>query len=146
MLYWGDAGAGVLPIAASTGRILVGLRSGEVMEAGTWGDFGGKIEPGEDPAVAAEREFREETGYLGEIQLVPAYKFVDIGFTYQNYIGLVEDEFVPTLTWEADDYMWVTPRQLKRLRSKHPGLKLLLAHTDVRVREYIRVRSYKKVR
>ena len=35
--FWGKAGAGVLPVAESTGQFLVQLRSGRVFEPYTWG-------------------------------------------------------------------------------------------------------------
>lgn len=124
--FWGEFGAGVLPKARSTGRFMIGLRSQDVLEPGTWGVFGGRVEEGENPRVAAEREFREETGYTGKIELVPSYVYTSGGFVYQNYIGLVDEEFVPTLNWESNDYRWISPDELKKLRRKHFGLRMLL--------------------
>jgi len=46
------------------------------------------------------------------------------GFTYYNYLAIVEHEFKPVLNWETQDYRWVEwgdwPEPL------HNGLKLLL--------------------
>jgi 8-oxo-dGTP pyrophosphatase MutT (NUDIX family) len=74
-----------------------------VNEAGTWGTFGGRVEADEEPSRAAEREFREETGYDGSIDLVPLDRFTQPTFSYQNYLGLMPEEFVPQLNWEPDD-------------------------------------------
>lgn len=43
------------------GKVLLGYKK-RGFGAGRWNGFGGKVEPGETVAVAARREFREETG------------------------------------------------------------------------------------
>ena len=45
-----------------SGEVLVGPRAGGDAFAGLWEFPGGKINPGENPAAAAIRECREETG------------------------------------------------------------------------------------
>ena len=44
--FWGKSAAGVLPLCPKTGRVLLTLRSQEVMEPGTWGIPGGRIMDG----------------------------------------------------------------------------------------------------
>lgn len=40
--FWGTQGAGVLPVCKSTGRFLIGLRSGEVNAPNEWGMWGAR--------------------------------------------------------------------------------------------------------
>jgi 8-oxo-dGTP diphosphatase len=49
------------------GRVLAARRSGPAALAGRWELPGGKVEPGEDPKVAAVREIREELGCTVEV-------------------------------------------------------------------------------
>ena len=126
--FWGDQGAGVLPICRSTGRILVAMRSEFVNEPNTWGIFGGAMDEGETPHEAAERELTEETGYNGKFQLIPAYIYVspDKTFKYYNFIGIVEEEFAPEYDWETESSEWMTLEELMKAEPKHFGLEKLL--------------------
>ena len=129
--YWGDRGAGILAIAEDTGNVLVALRSDYVNEPGTWGTVGGKVDNNESFEEAAIREFEEETGYAGPIDLIPGYKFVDGPvFEYQNFIGVVPEEFEtePT-TWETSMFEWIPVEKLKNLAPKHRGLDAFI-HAD----------------
>ena len=54
--FYGDKGAGILPICKKTGRILVAYRSLEVNEPHTWGIFGGKLDE-EDGEEEVDKEF-----------------------------------------------------------------------------------------
>lgn len=137
--YWGTAGAGILPVALDTGRFLLALRSDEVMEPGTIGIIGGKLDTLsdyddeddlEDPVDAALREFEEETRRSADIvsDLIPLYVFHDnsVGFVYYNFLGIVDSEFYARTNWETDEWMWLTLDELKKIRPKHFGLKALL--------------------
>ena len=127
-MFWGTQGAGVLPIAESTGRILVALRSPHVNEPNTYGVWGGAIDPGEDPKRAAMRELQEEAGYRGKVKLVPAHVYTSPGgdFKYFNFLGVIEEEFKPRMDWETQDYEWVTFDELLDIRPKHFGLEELV--------------------
>ena len=116
-------GAGILPIAPS-GKILIGFRSKECDSPHTWGPFGGKAESN-DMKKEALREFREETGFKGDLELFPAYIYEDKNLKFYNFIGLV-DEFKPKLDHETDKAKWVTLTELKQLSPKHFGLIELL--------------------
>ena len=134
--YWGNLGAGILPICGSTGRILIALRSEDVMEPGTYGIWGGKIDLDDefdegdefdnDIESAALREFNEETGYTNHIDLHQAYIYKDGKFEYHNFIGILSNEFEPILNWESESYSWLTLDELLRLEPKHFGLAKLL--------------------
>jgi len=125
--YWGKRGAGCLPVAQDTGRILFPHRSRNVLEPNTWGSWGGAIDGGENPEVAVRRELREEAGYKGKLRLRPmlVFKDADKGFQYHNFAALVPKEFTPKLNWETQGFRWVEfgdwPSPL------HPGVKTLLA-------------------
>lgn len=111
--YYGNFGAGVIPICTSTHRILLGYRGLEVNEPHTWGIFGGKLDDDEDASMLTEvavREFFEETRYNGELELIPAYVFKDEkhNFEYHTFIGLVPTEFEPRLNWENERAQWFT--------------------------------------
>jgi 8-oxo-dGTP pyrophosphatase MutT (NUDIX family) len=124
--FWGRRGAGCIIMARDTGRFCIAHRSNSVEQPGTWGTWGGAIDEGEDPAQAARRELAEEAGYAGAMKLVPLYVFKhESGFTYYNFLAIVEREFRPKLDWETQGWDWVEygawPNPL------HPGLKAVLS-------------------
>jgi 8-oxo-dGTP pyrophosphatase MutT (NUDIX family)/GNAT superfamily N-acetyltransferase len=123
--FWGKRGAGCLVLAQRTGRFLIGLRSSAVLEPGTWGTWGGAIDPDEkDPEAAVRRELVEETGCDQTARLEPLLVFRKRGFTYHNFLAIVQDEFEPQLNWENDGSQWCEfgdwPKPL------HPGMVALL--------------------
>lgn len=128
--YWGTIAGGAVLYCPKTKRFLIALRSSEVMEPHTWGGFGGKldIDEGINETVeeAVKRELEEETGYGGSISLLPGYVFKDKEFEYHNFIGIINNEFIPQLNWENDDAQWMTFEQLMNLKGKHFGLSTFL--------------------
>jgi 8-oxo-dGTP pyrophosphatase MutT (NUDIX family) len=137
--YWGVAGAGVLAMARDTGRFLVQLRSPLVMEPGTWNVVGGALEiedydgSVEDPEGGAYREFFEETGYDGLLQLEPLWLYYDPeqDFEYHTFLGVMPHEFRPHQTWESSGWAWLDFNELVNLEPKHYGLAELLSHPEV---------------
>jgi 8-oxo-dGTP pyrophosphatase MutT (NUDIX family) len=134
--FWGDAGAGVLVLAASTGKFLISLRSKKVNEPLTYGVIGGMADlKNETFEEAAEREFEEETGYSGEMELKDLSifeKFSKDGqkiFEYKNFLGTIPTDFKPKLhpahKWEKK-LLWVTFDELLKIQPKHFGLKYIL--------------------
>ncbi len=125
---WGNIGAGILPYSKKTNRFLISLRSPYVLEPNTWGIWGGKLDDGDKNIIkkAAIREFMEETNFKGNILTVPSYIFRSKNFVYYNFIGIIEDEFKPSLDWETQDYKWVTLDELLKIEPKHFGLQNLL--------------------
>lgn len=134
---WGNKGAGVLVICKNSKRILMQMRSQHVNEPSTWGVIGGAISgvPGEkdseDAQSGAEKELREETGYKGSLKLFPAYLFQKSNFSYQNFIGIVPEEFEPNIPeehkWETAFMKWMTFDEMLAEKDKfHFGLKALL--------------------
>ena len=105
--FWGRHGAGCIPVAQDTGRYLIPLRSGEVEQPFTWGTIGGAVDANEDPLNAAIREFKEETGYSGNIlRTKHIHKYQKDDFTYNTFIVVVPEEFTPSLNWESRDAQW----------------------------------------
>src|SRR5574343_926877 len=122
--FFGAQAAGCIFKAEKTGRILLMFRSNSVLEPHTWGNCGGAHKKDESPEKAAEREGREETGYEGKITMIPSLVFKKPGFIYRNFIALVDDEFVPDLGWESEDYMWCDINDLPS--PLHFGMEFLL--------------------
>lgn len=127
--FWGRQGAGCIILAADTCRICLPHRSEDVEEPETWGTWGGAIDSGENPMIAAQREVVEEAGYSGAMKMVPLFVFRHKSeFTYHNFLAIVEHEFSPILNWETQGFRWVEfgkwPRPL------HPGLKSLLSNPE----------------
>lgn len=101
-------------------------RGDGVKFAGTWAGFGGEIDPGETPQVAALREMDEEAGYTGKMSLKLVYKYDEPKFEYFNFIGTVDEEFEVDLNWENDDAQWFDKDDFPK--PLHPGIALMLKH------------------
>ena len=128
-------GAGILAISPE-GKILVGLRGQDGPEPGTWASFGGKAESS-DMKKEALREFREETGFKGDMELFPAYVYEDKHLKFHNFIGLV-NEFKPKLNFETDKAKWATLAELKQVSPKHFGLTALLKNSSDLIKKYLK--------
>lgn len=131
--FWGNTGGGCLPLSRITGRILLAYRSMYVNEPHTFNLWGGKIDEEDGQSEneiedVVKREFMEESGYDGNIELIPAYIFEtpNKSFKYYNFIGLVDEEFEPTLDWETESFRWVTFDEMMSIKPKHFGLRGLL--------------------
>ena len=133
--FWGGQGAGCMPLAEGSGRIMLTLRSQHVNEPNTWGIPGGAIDEGEDPSTAARRELQEELGYNGPVRIIPGYVFEAEDFRYHNFIGVVPDEFKASLDWESTDAQWF---ELDKLPSPlHFGVSAFLSNSKDLIRKAI---------
>lgn len=133
--FWGKQGAGSIVLAKKTGRILLPHRSRSVQEPNTWGVWGGAIDSNEDPKEAAKRELQEEAEYHGSINMIPLSIFQKNSFKYYNFLAIVEEEFIPTLNWETQGYIWTT---LDGLPSPlHFGLEWVLSKDEERIRSIV---------
>lgn len=134
-VYWGRQAAGALIFAVDTGRVLLLLRSEEVMEPGLWGIPGGRVEAGEDPRETALVETSEECGdtpgLVVDFAPIDEWRASDGDFVYYTFRASVPAEFVPTLNWESDDYRWAEPADAARDPGVHHNVRRVLAGLEV---------------
>jgi poly(A) polymerase len=143
--YWGSEAAGCIFVAKNTGRILLAKRSSEedpqrgVMEPGTWGTWGGKVDWGETPKDAVIREIDEEVGYDSDYKLAFLWTYEDQeeGFQYHNFLVIVPQEFKPKLNWENENSKWVDYGQWPH--PMHFGLKALIQHAGHKIERVIKL-------
>jgi len=133
--FWGRAAAGALVLARSTSRLLIAHRAEGTLQAGTWGTWGGAVDAGETPAQTVSRELREEAGFEFEFEFESHALMIfehDTGFTYANFLVIVDHEFNPVLNWETQNFGWFDygdwPSPL------HFGLEQLLSHEPSQTR------------
>lgn len=125
-----EQAAGILPLSRTSGRTLWNQRSYEATRPAKWGLWGGGAEEGESPVETALREFEEESGYGGQIELLPLHTHISDGVKYYAFVGLVPDEFQPVLNWESLGYLWMEPHELFNIFGDlHPGAQKLLRET-----------------
>lgn len=115
-LRWGKKAAGILIRRSDTGQFLLTLRSADVMDPGTFGIPGGRIEPGEEEETAAFVETEEELGPLPTLELVDRDVYRSGDFTYITFLATVEAReaqgWTPTLNWKNDAWAWVGTDEL----------------------------------
>jgi hypothetical protein len=143
--YSDKIGAGLLPVCEKTGRVLLGWRSNMSPDPETWGEFGVKFskDAGQqegDVLTVVKNIFKNQTGYLGDIKLIPSYIYEteSDSYKYYNFIGLIPEEFTPTLSDKYRQAKWFTLNDLKNIRRKefHFGLKLMWEHDGDTIKKY----------
>lgn len=116
-------GAGILLLAISTGRVLLIKRSGEVRNPHTWSVPGGLVERGEKVETAALRETAEEVGFEGPYtDFLYLYTHFKGRFEFVTFLGIIEEEFVPHLNWESEDWCWCKPDFMELPYPLHRGV------------------------
>jgi 8-oxo-dGTP pyrophosphatase MutT (NUDIX family) len=140
------AAAGVAVRAADTGRVLMLQRANDPNDpaGGTWEFPGGKLEDGEEPQQAAQREWEEEMG-------VPLPDGVTVGGwrsgVYQCFVHEIPTEADLQLNVDGDDRevtnpddpdgdnaevaAWWEPEHLRRMPALRPELRRSRPWTEV---------------
>lgn len=118
------SGAGCLVMCRRTGRFLMCLRSHRAPAPHVWSVWGGRAEVDENPEETARREVFEETGLRISGPLEHIHDQESYGFRYDTFLCVVEEEFSPYLTPEADGYCWVPLELIPN--PMHAGLADLL--------------------
>lgn len=108
------------------GMVLVGQRPEEKTLPGVWEFPGGKIEAGESPEVALQRELNEELGIqaeIGNLALAATHNYGTTGILLLFY-------FVDF--WQGDlrsvhhtEIKWVSPRELGQIKLPEANSKVL---------------------
>lgn len=97
------------------GKLLYLLKQDHKPQGNTWTDPGGKVDPGETPQGAIQRELFEETGIQSnDIQFLKTYyeRYPDIDFTYHKFrVRLEEDPAIILSPNEHKAYAWFTPEE-----------------------------------
>ena len=112
--------AGVLPICAKTGKVLVIKRGPNQPKPGLWACFGGKFDTvDKSPKDTAKREFAEESSYVGKYKIsrLPLYVNKNNHSLFYTYIGIFNEEFIPDLEkgQEAVEFGWFHISELTTL-------------------------------
>lgn len=98
-------GAGALFYCPETENFLLMLRSDD----NTWCGLGGGRDDMEPLEVTVRRESFEEAGldmdHPMELRRVATVHHPD-GFKFTNYLGLVDEEFLPVINFEHKGFMW----------------------------------------
>ncbi len=126
-------GAGIFFYCPNTKRCFLALRSDDEDDGNVWCSLGGKGEVNETPIQTAIREVTEEGKItpdqyhivdqpLYTCQNTPDFKFI-------TFLGLVNEEFIPTLNHEHTEFKWVTTNDLSNL-NLHFGVRELLKKSN----------------
>jgi 8-oxo-dGTP pyrophosphatase MutT (NUDIX family) len=127
--FWGNVAGGVLIYCSGTNRYLLLKRSDYVQEPNTWGIISGKLDDDENVEEAVEREAKEETGFQLR-SIIPAYVFKSNGFTFHNFVSIIDEEFIPILNWENTEYGWFDFNEFPK--DLHFGLELLIKNSNLK--------------
>lgn len=116
-------------------KILVVKRSKRLrLYPGLWNGIGGFLDDARSLKKKAEEELREELGLRGEdIVSIKLGRIFDVDAPEHKKTWVVHPVLVEvttdkvTLDWEAEEYRWVKPEEVKRLKTAPAFLRVLRA-------------------
>jgi 8-oxo-dGTP diphosphatase len=115
----------VAAIIVADGQVLACRRASHKASGGLWEFPGGKVEVGEMPAPALERELFEELGLVAK----PTWMFdKSATMVHDNLTVLLECLIVPVeevfhvVSSDHDDFIWLAPGELSNLNWATPDL------------------------
>lgn len=123
------AGLMLLHKSGDGDKVLFIKRSDQGDHAGEWCFPGGKIEPGETPEEAAERETREEIGAAPHDNPALLTRRIQDGVDFTTYLARTKTQFVPTLNGESTAFAWASPEAPPE--PLHPGCRVALARLEM---------------
>jgi mutator protein MutT len=116
--YYGKRGAGII---FTDGQKILLLRRADGDHRNTWGQPGGKVEPGETPIDAAVRESKEECGVVTGSRIAQ-FEEKDGGHQWTTYIYKIDKPFKCKLSHEHNKWKWFEFEELDNI-DLHPKLK-----------------------
>ena len=86
------------------------LRSPKESYPNTWSFAGGKVEESESEIDALRRELKEELQLTKIKKITPLHRYQSRNkdFSYDTFVVLVKQEFLPKLNWENSGYAWTS--------------------------------------
>jgi 8-oxo-dGTP diphosphatase len=115
----------VAAIIVANGKVLACRRASHKASGGLWEFPGGKVEVGERPTRALERELFEELG----IKLKPTWAFDESSTRVDdNLTVLLEclvvpvEKIFPVVSSDHDDFTWLSPGEMMSLNWATPDL------------------------
>ena len=125
-------------VIVSAGKILAAKRKNERLGGGFWEFPGGKLEPGETPKQACQREVAEELGDQCEV-----LERIEVSRHFTTPYGELEIDFFWTKlkTYNlklvaASEYRWLTPEQLARVTWLKPSEPVLEVIKQIDLRKF----------
>lgn len=102
-------------VIVEAGRVLCTQRKPGAHFAGSWELPGGKIEPGEDPRVALERELREELGvdaFVGDPVEVTFHAYEERDVLLLFFAATLRPGSSPPRALDVADARWLSAAEL----------------------------------
>lgn len=113
----------------STRKVLIARRSNNVRNPQLWNFFGGSLDKGETPTMAALRELQEEAGLTLDIEANSLTKLGDIQTKRKHlhlFVAFVIEEVSPILNAESSEACWVSVEELVGRKDLHMPTAIFL--------------------